>query len=73
MLLCKAISGRDIMKLQRGKFENIDMGLKKKFIAYFSNHDITSDYGHHSHKGKKIIEALKQLNASLSNLVIQAK
>lgn len=62
-----------LMKLQRGKFENIDMGLKKNVIAYFSNHDITSDYGHHSHKGKKIIEALKQLNASLSDLVIQAK
>ena len=62
-----------LMKLQRGKFENIDMGLKKNVIAYFSNHDITSDYGHHSHKGKKIIVALKQLNASLSNLVIQAK
>ena len=62
-----------LMKLQRAKFANIDMGLKKNVIAYFSNHDITPNYEHHSHKGKKILEALEQLNASPSDLGINAK
>ncbi len=62
-----------LMKLQRAKFKNIDMGLKKNVIDFYRNHEIISDYRNHSHKGKKILVALKQLNASPSDLGIQTK
>lgn len=52
-----------LMKLKRNKFVLIDKGLKKNLIAYFSKHDAFPDYGTDSHKGKKIIQALEQLNS----------
>ena len=60
-----------LMKLQRAKFANIDIGLKKNINTYFSKINISSEYGPNSHKGKKIFEALEQLNAAQANLGIQ--
>jgi hypothetical protein len=53
-----------LMKLKRNKFADVDNGLKKNLVAYYSNRDTSEDYGTHSHKGKKITKALEKLNAN---------
>lgn len=53
-----------LMKLNRKKFANMNEGMKKNLIAYYSKHKVSPYYGTHSHKGKLITKALQKLNTA---------
>jgi hypothetical protein len=55
-----------LMKLKRKKFADVPESLKKNIIEYYYNRDPSSNYGIHSHKGKKITRALEDMKAQVT-------
>jgi hypothetical protein len=50
-----------LMKLERKKFADVPQSLKKNLTEYYDKRGPSSDYGIHSHKGKKITRALADM------------